>query len=526
MAVTIKELLNVLKPWRPKVVTSRRESLGGYHLLRQGERPAQPDRLYLGRASGLKDWTPFRGCALLLTEDEEDCEQLKAESDSTLIFLPAETSLEDVFDAVQGLFNDAVYVADCTARLLQACRQNRGLQALLDLGYDMLGNPLLLVDISLCFVAHAGGNTVKNEPLWEWTLSKGYVTEEYVNSVMIEEGDRQMAESDAFIWEKGLLNHTQLVGRVMRGSAPLAYLKLLAYNKPITETDQKILGVLCGFVALQMPDSNSGHPAEFPLVETFLTALLNQKLYDNDAIEERVRRFNLKFYDHLHIIVVELGESLKAYSDRLFHFKRKLQNFLNRDTVVIYVNYLVAVYDTKETALFSGQEEENFRALLATYGAKAGVSLPFRRLYEVPEQYKRAVTALNIAHQLKKQDRLCYYNDCILEHMLLIFSERADMMSLVHPAVHVLMENDEKKKGSLWETLTVYLQNNQDIIQTSKQLHIHYNTLKYRLKRIAEQTGLDLLDSETVFRLQLSEKVLDIREKMMSGDMPEKTEKE
>ena len=61
MAVTIKELLNVLKPWRPKVVTSRRESLGGYHLLRQGERPAQPDRLYLGRASGLKDWTPFRG---------------------------------------------------------------------------------------------------------------------------------------------------------------------------------------------------------------------------------------------------------------------------------------------------------------------------------------------------------------------------------------------------------------------------------------------------------------------------------
>ena len=165
--------------------------------------------------------------------------------------------------------------------------------------------------------------------------------------------------------------------------------------------------------------------------------------------------------------------------------------------------------------MFTPQEEENFCSLLSTYGARAGVSLPFRKLYEVPEQYKRAVTTLNIAHQLKKQERLHYYNDCILEHMLLIFSERADMMSLVHPAVHILKENDEKKKGSLWETLTAYLNNNQDIIQTSKQLHIHYNTLKYRLKRIVEQTGLDLLDSRTVFRLQLSGKVLDIRERMM-----------
>ena len=99
--------------------------------------------------------------------------------------------------------------------------------------------------------------------------------------------------------------------------------------------------------------------------------------------------------------------------------------------------------------------------------------------------------------------------------MLLVFSERADMMSLVHPAVHILMENDEKKKGNLWETLTIYLKNNQDIIQTSKQMHIHYNTLKYRLKRITEQTGLDLLDSQTVFRLQLSDQVLEIRSRML-----------
>ncbi len=518
MAVTVKELMAALKTWEPELLALHRTEVGRFHLLRGGERPERPDCLYLCKTSQLMKAGAPQGGMLLAVEDAPLPDGFGQSEECTVLKLPSHAPLEDVFDAVEGCFNDAVYVADCTARLLQACRQNRGVQALMDLGYEMLGNPLLLVDISLCFVAHAGGNTVKDEPLWEWTLSKGYVTEEYVNSVMIEAGDRQMTEQDAFIWEKGLLNHTQLVGRVMRGNIPLAYLKVLSYNKPISETDQKILGVLCGFMAMALPDTNDGHPSEAPLVESFLTALLNQKLYDNDAIEERVRRFNLKFYDNLYIIVVELGDTMKGQSDRLFHFKRKLQNFLNRDTLTIYVNYLVVVYDTKEEQMLTAQEEENFRKLLSTYGASAGVSLPFKRLYEVPEQYKRAVTALNIAHQLKKKDRLYAYSDCILEHMLLIFSERADMMNLVHPAVLALMESDEKKKGSLWETLVAYLNHNQDIIQTSKALHIHYNTLKYRLKRIVELTGLDLLDSQTVFWLQLSERTLDIRRRMLSEE--------
>ena len=64
-------------------------------------------------------------------------------------------------------------------KLIREAARTGDVQHLMDLGYEMLGNPLLLVDISLSFVAHAGGNTVSDEPLWEWTLSKGYVTDEY-----------------------------------------------------------------------------------------------------------------------------------------------------------------------------------------------------------------------------------------------------------------------------------------------------------------------------------------------------------
>ena len=43
---------------------------------------------------------------------------------------------------------------------------------------------------------------------------------------------------------------------------------------------------------------------------------------------------------------------------------------------------------------------------------------------------------------------------------------------------------------------------------TAARMHIHLNTLKYRLQRICEITGADFKDQEEVFYLQLSSRIL------------------
>lgn len=66
---------------------------------------------------------------------------------------------------------------DFINKLLDASNSSHNIQLLLDIGYQELGNPVLLVDVALCFVAQTGGGLITDEPLWDWTLSKGYVTE-------------------------------------------------------------------------------------------------------------------------------------------------------------------------------------------------------------------------------------------------------------------------------------------------------------------------------------------------------------
>ncbi|MBV7273412.1 helix-turn-helix domain-containing protein [Clostridium sp. PL3] len=403
-----------------------------------------------------------------------------------------------------------IKIASFTNKLLELCQKGTTIQQLLDVGYETLGNPLLLVDISLCFMAHAGGNTIKNEPLWEWTLSKGYVTEQYVNSIMennVDEDNGQTEDSNLILWEYGLLNHRQLVGNVLKNRQSIAYLKILEYNKPITEYDEHILITLCKFLSLTIKNSNENFSSINPLVDSFITALINQKLYDHDAINERARAFNLKLYDNLYVITIELNNTNKN-QDRIYYLKRKMQNYFNRDTIIIYDKYIVVLFDVKSENIFNANELSLFNKLLEKYNCRAGISKTFHNLYDLSEYYKQTITSLSIGKQLHSSQRILNYDDYIVTHMILSFGDKAHLNLLIHPIVKFLIRIDKEKNSDFFETLCAYLKHNQDVTLTSKALHIHYNTLKYRINRITELTNIDFDDSELLFEIQLSEKVL------------------
>jgi len=57
-----------------------------------------------------------------------------------------------------------------------------------------------------------------------------------------------------------------------------------------------------------------------------------------------------------------------------------------------------------------------------------------------------------------------------------------------------------------------YIRNVRSLVRTKDELHIHRSTLVYRLERIAEITGVDLSDGETLFELAFSFRALEMGE--------------
>lgn len=511
MSLQISKIIASIQEYEPKLYITESVEITDWKYITKNQTEFLPNYLYIGKTSSLCNVPSSVKTSLILLEDSNLIEFDLKESDTNFILLNIDCNLDSISERIESLFIDQQKLGDCTIKILQACQHGKTTQQILDLGFQMLKNPLLLVDLSLCFIAQSGGDTIKDEPLWEWTLSKGYVTEEYVQSVMVPDMNDFKSEFNCnsnIFWNNELLNHRQLVGRVAHEKKPMSYLKLLEFNKPITSSDEQILDMLCNFLAITMKDPNITSPLSNNLIDSFLIALLNQKIYDHDAIEERKHLFGLKLYENLFVITIEI-ENHPNTNDRLYYLKRIFQSYFNRQTILIYNGHIVIVLDcmTKELTENTLSLLEN---LLIKNNCIAGISQVFYNLHELSEYYKQSISSLYLGGLLQSQQRILKYDDYIIPHMILHFHGETSIKNLIHPAVVTLKKIDEKKGTDFLKTLITYINYNQNITLASKALHIHYNTVKYRIKRIEDLSNIDFLNSETLFHICLSSKVLDI----------------
>lgn len=108
---------------------------------------------------------------------------------------------------------------------------------------------------------------------------------------------------------------------------------------------------------------------------------------------------------------------------------------------------------------------------------------------ELHSSYNHAKKALRVA---KKNGGFIFYDDLTLDVALAEIADET-RKEFVGKVLGILIREQE-----LLETLEAYLECNLSIKETSKKLHIHINTLHYRLKRICELTGHSLKETENL----------------------------
>lgn len=137
------------------------------------------------------------------------------------------------------------------------------------------------------------------------------------------------------------------------------------------------------------------------------------------------------------------------------------------------------------------------------------VSIGLGRFYAEPENLSRtfdeARTALKIGRVLGRQDAVTCFDDVGAYKLLLRVYEQSpeDLRALYEETVKPLTDYDEKHRSELAKTLERYLANDMSLNKTAGELIAHRHTIKYRLNRVAEITGLSVDSSENVERLGL-----------------------
>lgn len=100
-----------------------------------------------------------------------------------------------------------------------------------------------------------------------------------------------------------------------------------------------------------------------------------------------------------------------------------------------------------------------------------------------------------------------YFGDLGLYQLLTTLSDAPEARRFFRKTLGKLIAHDQEHNGELVTTLEGFFASHGNLSQTAKRLHIHRNTLTYRLERISAITQLNLNDPDARFSLQLALKL-------------------
>jgi sugar diacid utilization regulator len=213
-----------------------------------------------------------------------------------------------------------------------------------------------------------------------------------------------------------------------------------------------------------------------------------------DALEHDLRQ--------PHRVVVVEGRGRTRSEEMLLHAVRRAV----RDR---RLSFLLDSWSGAVVLLTAGEIDwEQLRiSILSELGGgqcRLGVGGLSARPSELPRSLREAQLALRLQQTVLSGSGACEYSKLGVFRMLAAIPNLSEVDGFVREWLGALIDYDIAKHAELVKTLTQYLEHGGNYDATALALSVHRSTLKYRLQRIRELTGLELNDPDVHFNLQLA----------------------
>ncbi|MBI2860338.1 MAG: helix-turn-helix domain-containing protein [Chloroflexi bacterium] len=300
--------------------------------------------------------------------------------------------------------------------------------------------------------------------------------------------------------------HACFAGLLTLGRATGGYLVLLGTAGELGGADR--LAVKVGTLALtvEMSRRQAVEETEDRFQTEIMESLLAGDFSSSQVMAERARRLGLDFSVPYVALAVQSPEPHK-----LEDLAGKAASTLRTARCHLHQGALVVLHPSPD-ATVSGMRHlgaEIARQLSAGDGpVSLGLGRPYTGAEGVHISFQEALRALTMGRQLFGDGAVVYFGDLGI-YRLLFSSEKSELKTFCEEHLGQLAEYDRKNAGELLRTLEVFLKCN-NISETARRLHVHRNTLLYRLNRIQEISAIDLEDGETRLALHLALRALQV----------------
>ena len=378
-------------------------------------------------------------------------------------------------------------------RLSAAADSNAPLKTFVSLGEEVMGDFFVICDMETNLLASSRVDPKDIEgTTWEYFFAHGRVSPTSMNTPITDDRGEQITEAHAY--PRRVTRHNSVISDhisqfLFQDEEPIAYLTVNQTARSHTGMQMQLIPVFCRYLI---------HAEEFtsrrPLTQS--NARILAQLLAGEVPEEN--------------LLAHVRRRMPAGAFRVLYFNNSLrEDFVHANVFLSFLRSqnLLCTHSDKGVAAIIADEDwraavDRTMRLSGLSGMRCGASAPTRDLSSVPLRYKQARFALDRA---PGEPGVYCCEDHAFSYMLYLLRNDESASFLLHPAVEKLGEYDRENQNELLPTLNEFLKNDRNLQRTSEALNIHRSTLKYRLGRIEDLTGLNMTDpgEEAYLRLSL-----------------------
>lgn len=478
---------------------------------KQNQSNIKSDTLYVMDASTILNLSPEIKCLNILCVGKcvnplEEAKKLNI----NMLVLNDNEDIELVVDEIQTILDKYQQLLKNTAILFELLAEGKGLQQIINKGYEMLGNMILLSDIGLNVIL-CSENAKMDDDLKKWIYEDPI---ENYNSFYIKEREKRGFEQSyksnvpRYI-SKDVDKYAYLVSKIFIDDKKVGHLTVIEFERNFEEEDHEIIILLSKVISLEMQKDRLIANSRGFLYESLFLDLLEGRVKDPLIIEDRIKALDIDLEEKFCVFTIAVNQA-EQVNTNLPYIRNVIENMIKNGKSVIYNDNILCLITiaSDEKPLYK-VDQKKLRNLLKSNKMHSGLSYCFYNLKYLKKYYKQSLKSIEIGIQLNKKEVIFSYEDYAKYHIMDVCSKHENLKAFCHPSILELLKYDRTHNTDFIHSLYTYLIYEKNQIETAKVLHIHRSTLLYRIKKAEEIMNVNLKSSGLVFNLLLSFEILE-----------------
>ena len=393
---------------------------------------------------------------------------------------------------------------------------------------DLLESAVSVEDASFHLLAHAGGSADphRKETILRQGTPQRVLFDPQIQRMLREvEAKRGPVKVPAFP-HLGM-SRERLIAPILAAGQVLGYISILDHPPHNEELAFMAIEQAALVLALSVAKERELSEVEGRVRGEYLEDLLHGTYGDEAAAQRRARHLGYPLHGSHIVMLVDIDDfrgfnrTRQISEDAIQALKRE---FLRRVTSVVRISYARALVQGRSDQVVAllplGTEVGDYQVRAHALGLQiqqaiaewkpgftisVGFSGPTEAPTGVAGALREVTSVMESLARFKRWSQVVAVPELGLTGLLAAVTDER-LVDYSHRHLGPLIEHDTSRKGNLVATLRAYLETGEQQ-QAAQKLRVHPNTLRYRLDRIREISGVDLEDPETRLNLAVALRV-------------------